>query len=249
MLPFVLSPSKGLIGDSLSNGSPLMVVRDAWIGSLMIGNGRSPLTSPAASGLLTRLWVGMSFLFASAAAFGHGGVSMEDDVCLIKIGRYTAHFTGYLPQERASQEFCEDIPVATKAVFVLDFISDELRTMDIDFRIVRDVNNIGRMATFEDLGGPEAVEKATVFYEEPKVYGAGVISVHYHFVETGGYVGIISAHHQATGLSYRSVFPFSVGGGNYAKYFLYYALLFSFCGVFIWGSGRSSIFKPKPKTG
>ena len=121
--------------------------------------------------------------------------------------------------------------------------------MEIDFRSVREVNNIGRMATFEDLGGPEAVEKATVFYEEPKIYSAGVISVHYHFVESGGYVGIISAHHQATGLSYRSVFPFSVGGGNYARYLIYYALLFSFCGVFIWGSGRSSIFKPKPKTG
>lgn len=194
------------------------------------------------------LWVGMSLLFASAAALGHGGVSMEDDVCLIKIGPYTAHFTGYLPQERASQEFCEDIPIATKAIFVIDFISDELRVMDIDFRIVRDVKNIGRKAIYEDLGGPEAVEKATVFYEEPKSYRAGTISVRYPFAENGGYVGIIEARHQATGLSYRSVFPFYVGGGNYAKYVAYYVLLFAFCGVFIWGSGRSNIFKPKPKT-
>jgi len=195
------------------------------------------------------LWLGVSLLFASAAALGHGGVSMEDDVCLIKIGPYTAHFTGYLPQERASQEFCEDIPVATKAIFVIDFISDELRVMDIDFRIVRDVKNIGPKAVYEDLGGPEAVEKATVFYEGPKSYRGGTISVRYPFVENGGYVGIIEARHQATGLSYRSVFPFSVGGGNYAKYVVYYLVLFAFCGVFIWGSGRSNIFKPKPKAG
>lgn len=213
----------------------------------MIRNKKKLLASTDISRWLLSLWVGASFLVASTAALGHGGVSMEEDVCLIKIGRYTAHFTGYLPQERASQEFCEDIPVATKAVFVLDFISDELRAMDIDFRIIRDVKNIGRRATYEDLGGPEAIENATVFYEKPKIYSAGVISIHYPFVESGGYVGIISAHHQATGLSYRSVFPFYVGGGHYAKYVAYYALLFLFCGVFIWGSGRRSIFKPKPK--
>jgi hypothetical protein len=213
----------------------------------MIRNKKKLLASTDISRWLLSLWVGASFLVASTAALGHGGVSMEEDVCLIKIGRYTAHFTGYLPQERASQEFCEDIPVATKAVFVLDFISDELRAMDIDFRIIRDVKNIGRRATYEDLGGPEAIENATVFYEKPRIYSAGVISIHYPFVESGGYVGIISAHHQATGLSYRSVFPFYVGGGHYAKYVAYYALLFLFCGVFIWGSGRRSIFKPKPK--
>lgn len=204
--------------------------------------------------LTTLRWVrglglGGGLLLASAAAFGHGGVSMEEDVCLIKIGRYTAHFTGYLPQERASQEFCEDIPVATKAVFVLDFISDELREMEIDFRIIRDVKHIGRMAQYEDLGGQDAIEKATVFYEKPRLYGAGVISVHYPFVESGGYIGIISARHQATGLSYRSVFPFYVGGGHWTRYFVYYALLLSFCGLFIWGAGRRSIFKPKPRTG
>jgi len=214
----------------------------------MIGNKKNRLTPPCVSTLALGLWVGMSFLFASATALGHGGVSMEEDMCLIKIGPYSAHFTGYLPQARASQEFCEDIPVVTNAIFVLDFISDELRAMDVDFRIVRDVKNIGNKASYEDLGGPEAVEKATIFYEKPKTYSAGTLSIRYPFVESGGYVGIIEAHHQATGLNYRSVFPFYVGGGHYARYLAYYALLFSFCGVFIWGSGRRSIFKPKPKT-
>jgi hypothetical protein len=224
-----------------------LAVVDARIGSIVILGRRIRLAS-AALRRVCGLWLGAGLLLASAAASGHGGVSMEEDVCLIKIGRYTAHFTGYLPQERASQEFCEDIPVATKAVFVLDFISDELREMDLDFRIVRDVWNICRMAKYEDLGGPEAIEKATIFYEKPKIYSAGVISVHYPFVESGGYIGIISAHHQATGLSYRSVFPFYVGGGHWARYLAYYVLLFLFCGLFIWGAGRRSIFRPKPKT-
>ncbi len=196
-----------------------------------------------------RLWLGLSCLLAPLAAFGHGGVSMEDDVCVIQIGPYKAHFTGYLPKERAAQEFCEDIPLATKAVFVMDFMDDELREMDIDFRIARDVNNVGPKATYEDLGGAEAVEKATIFYEKPRTYARGVISVHYPFVENGSYVGIVDAHHQVTGLRYRSVFPFSVGGGTYGKYVAYYAALFLFCGLFIWGSGRGSVFKPKTKLG
>lgn len=205
----------------------------------MIGNPSWPI----------RLWLGLGCLLVSLAAFGHGGVSMEDDVCLIKIGTYTAHFTGYLPRERAAQEFCEDIPLATDAVFVIDFISDELREMDIDFRIVRDVNDIGPKGTYEDLGGPEAIEKATVFYQKPKTYETGVISIHYPFVEDGGYVGIVDAHHRATGLSYRSVFPFSVGSWPYSKYLGYYIVLFLVCGLFIWGSGRASVFKPRPRSG
>ncbi len=214
----------------------------------MVRGKKYGLAPPCVSTLVLGLLVGVSLLFASTTALGHGGVSMEEDMCLIKIGPYSAHFTGYLPQARASQEFCEDIPVVTSAIFVLDFISDELRAMEVDFRIVRDVKNIGKKASYEDLGGLEAVEKASIFYEKPKTYSAGTMSIRYPFVERGGYVGIIEAHHKATGLSYRSVFPFYVGGGHYARYAAYYTLLFLFCGVFVWGSGRRSIFRPKPKT-
>ena len=31
-------------------------------------------------------------------ATAHGGVSMEDDLCVIKIGFLKAHFTGYQPK-------------------------------------------------------------------------------------------------------------------------------------------------------
>lgn len=226
-----------------------MGVNISQVASSMIWNNKNRLSMIGVPRWPMRLWLGLSCLLASLAAFGHGGVSMEDDVCLIKIGTYTAHFTGYLPQERAAQEFCEDIPIATDAVFVIDFISDELREMDIDFRIVRDINNVGRKATYEDLGGPEAIEKATVFYQKPKTYEQGVISIHFPFVENGGYVGIVDAHHRATGLSYRSVFPFSVGSWPYTRYLVYYVVLFLVCGIFIWASGRSSVFKPRPRLG
>lgn len=180
--------------------------------------------------------------FGSSAVFAHGGVSIEDDVCLIKIDRYKAHFTGYLPKERATQEFCEDIPVATESIFVIDFISDELRAMELDFRIIRDVDEIGVTATYNDLGGEEAIKSATIYYQEPKLYHKGIMNIRHEFVQEGGYIGIVNAHHLETGLKYTSVFPFSVGQLDYWQYIKYFLMLFIGCAVFIYGAGRGHIF-------
>ena len=89
---------------------------------------------------------------AFALTHAHGGVSVEDDISLMKLGKYRSHFTGYQPERRSTQEFCEDIPEVGKVVMVMDFMSDELRTMQTDFRIIRDVKKIGRSATEADLG-------------------------------------------------------------------------------------------------
>ena len=187
----------------------------------------------------------VSLMLAPSLAIAHGGVSTEDDVCLIRIGNYKAHFTGYLPKERATQEFCEDIPIATQSVFVIDFISDELREMELDFRIIRDVNDIGVTATYEDLGGMEAVEAATIYYQEPERFQKGIIKVNYNFTQDGGYIGIVNVHHVESGLKYRSVFPFSVGESDYGRYVWYFVMLFVGCGIFLFGAGRGTAYKPK----
>jgi hypothetical protein len=184
---------------------------------------------------------------AAGNVSGHGGVSVEDDVCLIKFDRYKAHFTGYLPKERATQEFCEDIPVATESIFVIDFISDELRTMELDFRIIRDVKNIGVTATLADLGGTEAIDAATIYYQEPKQFYKGILNVRHNFTQDGGYIGIVNAHHLETGLKYTSVFPFSVGTFQYGKYLTYFLMLFVACGIFIYAAGRAHVFNPNNK--
>ena len=203
---------------------------------------RSPFLRAFASGLAL-LWMALG----SATVFAHGGVSIGDDVCLNNIDRYKAHFTGYLPKERATQEFCEDIPVATESIFVIDFISDELRAMELDFRIIRDVNDIGVTATYGDLGGDEAIEAASIFYQEPQQYQKGILNVRYDFTQEGGYIGIVNAHHLETGLKYTSVFPFSVGKVDYCKHRKYFLMLFIGCGVFVYAAGRGHIFHPDQK--
>ncbi len=192
---------------------------------------------------VTRMFVALVLVMVPLLGFAHGGVSMEQDLCVIQIGRYKAHFTGYLPEQRATQEFCEDIPSTGNAVFVIDFISDELREMELDFRIIRDVNNIGIKATYEDLGGEQAIEDSTIFYSPMHHYSNGVMNVRYPFVADGGYVGIINARHLATGLAYRSVFPFRVGRVPYLKYALYFAAVVAACGAFVWIAGRRAFFQ------
>ncbi|MGR8919869.1 MAG: hypothetical protein ACU85V_09630 [Gammaproteobacteria bacterium] len=147
----------------------------------------------------------------SAPAVSHGGVSMEEDTCVMLVGPYKAHFTGYQPSVRASQEFCEDIPVVADAVIVLDFIDAPLREMEVDFRVVRDVNDIGVTATYDDLGGEAAIEAATEFYEPPKRYPRGNVNVTLGFTAPGNFIGVVTADDQATAQRHVSVFPFAVG--------------------------------------
>ncbi len=144
---------------------------------------------------------------------------MEDDMCLLKVGPYKAHFTGYQPEARATQEFCEDIPVVGNAIFVLDFISDDLRIMKTDFRIIKDVNEIGNKAVLEDLGSEEDIEKATIFYKQAALYPRGTVSAEYRFETEGRYIGILKAIHPDNGREYISVFPFQVGLIDYMRYF------------------------------
>jgi hypothetical protein len=233
-----------------SHGGPSPALRDTCSLAYLLDRPRLSCTVRPAAGhrrdafqQAVRMLAALVLVLAPLLGFAHGGVSMEEDLCVIQIGRYKAHFTGYLPERRATQEFCEDIPSTGGAVFVIDFISDELREMELDFRIIRDVNDIGLKATYEDLGGEQAIEDATIFYSPMHDYPNGVMNVHYPFVAEGGYVGIINARHLATGLAYRSVFPFRVGRVPYVKYAFYFLAVIVACGSFVWVAGRRTFFQ------
>lgn len=182
-------------------------------------------------------------LFAAAFSlgqlvWGHGGVSMEDDMCMLTIGTYQAHFTGYQPESRATQEFCEDIPVVGKSIFVIDFIHDELRGMDVDFRIIKDVKKIGVKATLADLGTKEDIVANTMYYQELQRFPRGTITNTINFTEEGQYIGLVTAVSPDSGREIVSVFPFSVGVVNYAKYVvsivMILVLTLVFFGIFLY---------------
>lgn len=167
---------------------------------------------------------------ASPGAYAHGGVVLEDDVCVLKIGFLKAHFTGYQPRWSGNEEFCEDIPVVGDSVFVIDYLHDFLREMRVDFRIINDVNRVGIFASWDDVQSIGDLDAATVFYLPPEVRYDGVLTAEHKFLESGNYIGVVTAHHPTQDKSYNAVFAFAVGDGGigYIPLFLGLFLLAQF---------------------
>ncbi len=158
-------------------------------------------------------------------ATAHGGVYMEDDLCIIQIDFFQAHFTVYQPQTRANEEYCEDIPDVSDTVFVLDYLHNSLKEMPLDFRIIRDIQDLGRFAKWEDIALIEDLDSETVFYQPPVRRPDAVFMVEYKFEEPGNYIGIVTTRHPTEDKIYRAVFPFEVGNTGFGYLALFIGLL------------------------
>ncbi len=131
------------------------------------------------------------------AALAHGGLSMDEDRCKLRVGRWTMHFAGYQPDSTAAKEFCEDIPQAGRVVVVLDFVDDELRDLPAEVRIIR------------DTGDESNLEAVTVLHLPPKAYPTGSLSFEHVFAQPGRFVGLVTVGERDPKVSR---FPFEVGG-------------------------------------
>lgn len=143
-------------------------------------------------------------------AQAHGGVMLDDDICLINIGFFQAHFKIYQPQSQRFEEFCEDLPAAESSVFVMEYQHDGLAEMAVDFRIIRDVTGMGLYANWDDIQAIENLQDATVFYQ-PERIDPDLLTIVHAFAEAGLYIGIVTATHLDNGKTYAAVFPFEVG--------------------------------------
>ena len=88
---------------------------------------------------------------AGQRIYAGGGVVLEDDVCIIWIDFYSAHFTAYQPDSSGNEQFCEDLPDTGETIFVLDYLHQSLKEVPVDFRIIRDVTGLGRYARLEQV--------------------------------------------------------------------------------------------------
>lgn len=148
--------------------------------------------------------------YSEQAALAHGGVVLEDDLCVINIGYLKAHFKIYLPRERQRQEFCEDIPSTGESLFVMEYLHPGLDETPIDFRVIRNVTGLGRFAMWEDVTRIADLDEVTVFYHAPAVV-PGVYSVVHRFDVPGEFIGIVTAVPDGASTPYAAVFPFEVG--------------------------------------
>ncbi|NIP18378.1 MAG: hypothetical protein GWM87_09640 [Xanthomonadales bacterium] len=142
----------------------------------------------------------------------HGGVVADEDLCIIEIGVFRAHFTIYQPETRASEEFCEDVPDAARTVFVMDYLHDSLRRVPVDFRVIRDVVGRTVYASWDDVRVIDDLEAVTVFYQPPSVSPDASFTVEHEFAERGWYIGIVTTRHPTLDRRYQAVFGFHVGG-------------------------------------
>lgn len=167
----------------------------------------------------------LSPLIGAAPAFAHGGVKLEQDQCVLKIGPNTMHFIGY-QRTGEEQEFCEDIAQTGPTVIALTAVSPDLRDMAIGIRVVKDVGDEKERANLDAV---------TVAYLPPKVYRNGTLTFEHDFKEAGHYVGIVTVADDQ-GNQWVSRFPFSVGVYTFLgmiEYILYAVGVVSLT-VFLW---------------
>jgi hypothetical protein len=139
--------------------------------------------------------------FLTSQAEAHGGVSIDQGQCKMKIGPDEMNFTGYQPL-KSREQFCDDIPDVGPTIIVLDAVQDELRDMNLEIRILRDV---GQRSDEVNL------EQNTETYVPPKKYRTGTLNFEYNFAEKGKFIGLVKASSDDGAKVYVSRFPFSVG--------------------------------------
>jgi len=98
---------------------------------------------------------------------------LDKNFCILKIGPYGMHLTGYQPDTSAQQELCGDVPSTGRTVLVLDYIEGELRSLPVDVRVIK------------DTGSEQDLQAITVLHLPAKVYPDGFISFEYSFEQPG----------------------------------------------------------------
>mgnify|MGYP001315750625 CR=1 FL=1 len=140
----------------------------------------------------------------------HGSVTPEDDLCIMRIGYYQAHFKIYLPVTRGHKEYCEDIPDTGETIFIMEYEHSGLADVPIDFRIIRNTTGQGIFTALEDVQAIDDLESVTVIHHDAAIQ-RDVFTIMYDFQEQGEFVGIVNVRNPDTGKVYTAVFPFEVG--------------------------------------
>lgn len=170
------------------------------------------------------------WLLMTGPSFAGGGVILKDDVCIISIDFYAAHFTAYQPDSSGNKEFCRDLPDLGETIFVLDYLHSSLKEVPVDFRIVKDATGLGQFVRWKDIQAIDDLERNSVFYRPPEVQADGSYRVQHTFSEVGDYIGIVTAGHPSNDQIYNAVFPFSVGKTKLPLWLLYLAV----AGLFVY---------------
>jgi hypothetical protein len=121
---------------------------------------------------------------------------LEKNFCILQVGPYGMHLTGYQPDNSHNREFCGEVPETGRTVLVLDYIDGDLRPLPVEIRVIK------------DTGSEQDLQAITVLHLPPKVYPGGSINFEYTFAQPGKFVGLVTVGDKQ---DLVSRFPFSVG--------------------------------------
>ncbi len=145
---------------------------------------------------LSSVMIAALVLLQSVPVMAAGGLVLRNDVCVLTIGFYDAHFTAYQPDARGNEEFCEHLPGAGKTIFVIDYLHRSLKEVPVDFRIIRDVTGKGQFVRVEDIDAIGNLDAHTVYYQEPVIQSNGTLMIEHDRVSTSASAGHPTNHIQ-----------------------------------------------------
>jgi len=116
----------------------------------------------------TVLILGAALFPGTAAA--HGNVSIEEDLCVRKVGGSMVHFSAYQPQYEPKAQYCTEIPEAGDTFLVVDLVDPGLRNMPVGLRVVRGLNESEEkdqtVAIWRPVNHPDGVVRGEAVLEE-----------------------------------------------------------------------------------
>ena len=149
---------------------------------------------------------------------------LDKNFCILKVGPYGMHLTGYQPDLSAGKESCGEVPGTGRTVLVLDYIEGELRSLPVEIRIIR------------DTGSEQDLQAITILHLPPKVYPSGFISLEYSFDQPGKFVGLITVGGTQ---EHVARFPISIGESTVVSHFMHYIMVIAPLAVI---AGGAAIF-------
>jgi len=152
---------------------------------------------------------------AVRAQHGH---ELAANTCVIHMGPYKMYFSSYQPDTHQEHQFCQELPGIGNTVLVLDFVERELRSIPVEFRIIR------------DTGSEQDLEALTLVHIPPKIYPKGSIDVKHNFEQPGKFIVLTSIGENQEHLSR---FHFSVGESATISHLQHYMVVLLPLGVAI----------------
>ena len=152
------------------------------------------------------------FLMLASPPFAQAqhGHELATDTCVLHIGPYKMYFNSYQPEVYYDRQFCQELPATGNSVLVLDYVEQELRSLPVEVRIIK------------DTGSEQNLEAITIVHLPAKIYPTGSIDVKYNFDTPGKFVGLVSIGQKQ---EHVSRFPFSVGETGAISHLTHYMVI------------------------